>query len=106
MVRATTEGFESLDCTREAATNEPLVRGQQLVAPVGAGISGRETCSKPAENCEADSLSAGPNRSFGFDVEWRALQQPWPPDDAVIEPQFVLELKRAASAVLIPAPWA
>jgi len=68
-LRAVSKRFESFDCTREAVTKEPLVRGQQLVAPEGAGNSGIAICSKLAEGRDVESVGAPAKRSGRFDDE-------------------------------------
>jgi len=67
---------------------------------VGAGNSGKATCSKLAE---VDSVRAGLKGSFSFDDECRALQQEWFPAKAEIELQFIREWAKEKSALPMAA---
>jgi hypothetical protein len=65
------EALPSFDSERDAVTKEPLVNGQQFVAPEESGTSGNATCRKLQEDCRCDSLWP----AVLLDEEWRALQQ-------------------------------
>ena len=57
---------------------EPLVSGQQLMAPDGAGFIGKAISSKPIADSERMRVWFAAMPALRFEDECRALQQSWP----------------------------
>lgn len=98
-----TEASSLLIRCREATTNVPPVKGQQLIASDDCGTSAKEMASRSGAGSE-DEARFDADRAEWRSDEWRALQQLWVPIDPDAPPQRLsLELSLDSVTMFIAA---